>query len=83
MHEDDIVGTGCGLGESGGDRILAMLAAFNELQTFGEDLGNCFFDLGAKGRNFIVAQSDDDFMNAGTRRTCAECGRGSECRPTP
>jgi len=23
------------------------------------------FDLGAKGRNFIVAQSDDDFMNGG------------------
>ena len=40
-----------------------MLAAFDHLQALAQDFRILLFDLGAKAGNFVLAESDDDFVD--------------------
>ena len=40
-----------------------MLAAFDHLQALAQNFRVLFFNLGAKGCNLVLAESDDDFMD--------------------
>ena len=63
VHQHDVVRIGRRAGAALGHRVLAMLAAFDHLQSLAQDFRILLFDLGAKACDFVLAESDDDFVD--------------------
>ena len=66
VDQHDVVGIGLRGCERAGDRILAMLAAFDDLQRLVQDFRVLLLKLRAKACNLVLAQGDDDLVNLRT-----------------
>ena len=65
VHQDDVVRIGGQGLQRVRDGVLAMLAAFDQLQRLFQDFWILLFELGAKAGDLVLTQGDDDLMNGG------------------